>query len=140
MIIYIAGKMRGEDNLGFPLFFEMEEYLKTVFTEERFVNPARLGIKFCKEKWELTDLNEKTYPEYMTYFRLINKYFHADMLRHDIKYLLLCDTLVRLPNWRESPGAILETRIARNLNFGILDAVKGSAGWKLKAIGSKEEE
>lgn len=43
---------------------------------------------------------------------------HVYMLE-DIKGLLTCDSIVMLPGWEKSKGALLEIEIAREINFKI---------------------
>jgi len=45
-------------------------------------------------------------------------------LRRDIKYLMRCEAIATLPNWKKSKGALLEVYIGRALSYPIHPATR----------------
>ncbi|OHB72387.1 MAG: hypothetical protein A2W17_04500 [Planctomycetes bacterium RBG_16_41_13] len=43
-----------------------------------------------------------------------------DVMKFDIKYLMACEGIYMLRNWKESKGAILEHHIAKELGYLII--------------------
>lgn len=48
----------------------------------------------------------------------------ADYMRHDIKLLCDCDAIYMLKGWRESAGAKIEHKLARDLGIEIIYKIK----------------
>lgn len=92
--IYIAGKMSGLPDLGYPAFNAEAARLRALSYEVE--NPAENPEPPCKS-WQ-------------GYMRLA------------IAQLITCDTLALLPGWEDSRGAIVERSLARELGMRIVDA------------------
>lgn len=91
---YIAGKMSGEPEHGYPKFFAAEKRLQS--KGYKTINPARLNRK--GDDWFVC-------------------------LRNDIKFIVTkCKGIALLDNWHKSPGAKLELAIAIRLGMDIIDA------------------
>jgi hypothetical protein len=93
MKIYIAGKITGlvyEDALR--TFAEAEALLK------------RLGHEPVNPMAKVSEQEGLTWAEYM---------------KQDIPFLLECDAIYLLPNWRDSKGARLEWYIAASLGMQV---------------------
>lgn len=89
--VYIAGPMTGLPELNFPAFHAAAaDYRKRGCHVE---NPAEINPDPSME-W-------------------------ADAMRADIPRLLTCDTIVLLPGWGNSRGALLELHIAREVGMAI---------------------
>ena len=84
-IIYVSGPMTGIEDLNFPMFMQLEEFLLS--TGHDVLNPARFGDGGA---W-------------------------ADCLKRDIRLLLEADGLVLMPGWENSRGATLEYQVAMGL-------------------------
>lgn len=81
--------MSGVEENNFPLFFEAANECR--LRGWGYVNPAEFGVE-----------EGKTWPDYM---------------RRDIKALMECDSILLLPDWRKSKGAMLEHDIAEQLGM-----------------------
>lgn len=93
--IYISGKIT--DDANYKVNFEVAELaLETAGFQP--VNPA-----------------EEHLPEGATW---------ADYMRHDIKLLCDCDAIYMLKGWRESAGAKIEHKLARDLGIEIIYKIK----------------
>ena len=89
--IYISGKIT--DNANYKADFEAAE-LALKIAGFQPVNPA-----------------EEQLPDGATW---------ADYMRHDIKLLCDCDAIYMLRGWRESAGAKIEHKLARELGIEII--------------------
>lgn len=94
-ILYLAGKMRGEDGLNFDTFDKYAERLRS--KGYLVINPAEtmggdMGIprKICMEI--------------------------------DAAYVGAADAVVLIPGWQDSPGAKLEAILAHNLEIPTFSA------------------
>ena len=93
--IYISGKIT--DNPNYKADFEAAE-LALKIAGFQPVNPA-----------------EEHLPDGATW---------ADYMRHDIKLLCDCDAIYMLNGWRESAGAKIEHKLARDLGMEIIYEIK----------------
>jgi len=91
MKIYISGPMAGMRDLNFPAFNKAEVFLDRL--GHVIINPASLGQN---KNW-----------------------VWSDYLKRDLIALMPCDTLVLLPGWSRSKGALLELVVAKCLGFEI---------------------
>jgi hypothetical protein len=89
--IYIAGGMRGYEDLNFPAFNEMAKALAELGWDP--VNPV--------------DINPDPETPY------------AECMRRDIAALVECEAIYMLNGWAESKGATLEHQIAEALELEI---------------------
>lgn len=96
--IYISGKIT--NNANYKAEFEAAE-LALKIAGFQPVNPA-----------------EEHLPDGATW---------ADYMRHDIKLLCDCDAIYMLNGWRESAGAKIEHKQARDLGIEIIYEIKNSA-------------
>mgnify|MGYP003314929645 CR=1 FL=1 len=96
--IYISGKIT--DNANYKADFEAAE-LALKIAGFQPVNPA-----------------EEHLPDGATW---------ADYMRHDIKLLCDCDAIYMLNGWRESAGAKIEHKLARDLGIEIILEIKKPA-------------
>ena len=96
--IYISGKIT--DNPNYKADFEAAETALKIAGFQP-VNPA-----------------EEHLPDGATW---------ADYMRHDIKLLCDCDAIYMLNGWRESAGAKIEHKLARDLGIEIIYEIKKPA-------------
>lgn len=92
MKIYVAGPMTGLPDLNFPAFHEAARILRAAGHE--VVNPAEINAD-PTAGW-------------------------VDCMRADIRELVTCEAICLLPGWEKSRGAILESVIARELDFEVV--------------------
>ena len=97
--IYIAGKMTGLPDLGYPLFNAEAARLRALGYHVE--NPAENPEPPCKSR--------------------------EGYMKLAIAQLITCDTVVLLPNWSESEGARIECRLAQNLKLNVLAACEVAA-------------
>jgi hypothetical protein len=91
--IYLSGPMTGLPGVNFPAFHAMTGQLRDAgYT---VTNPSELN------------------PDGGTW---------SECMRRDIKALMDCDTVARLPGWRSSSGARLEVLIAERLGMKVVNA------------------
>lgn len=97
-VLYICGPMTGYEDFNFPLFREVTEILRK--RGYNVVNPAEVdhdGLVGHNPSYE-----------------------HQDYLRDDItKGLMLCNSLVLLPGWTKSRGALVEFNVAVGMGFAV---------------------
>lgn len=93
--VYIAGPMRGYENLNFEAFFRKQEQLEALGLT--VYNPAK---------------DDDADPEKPL------KYY----MGRDLAGLCDCDAVVVLPGWEKSDGASLEVYVARSLGMPVLYA------------------
>ena len=89
--IYISGKITGDTNYRAKFFEEANRLLSLGYEP---VNPAALVL--TDVSWE-------------------------DAMKIALKAMLLCDGVSLLPCWKESKGAIIEERLARELRMDVRD-------------------
>lgn len=90
--VYISGKVTGLRNYK-AIFEEAEKKLNALGLMP--INPVKNG-EVPGWKWE-------------------------DYMKKDIKLLLDCDFIYRLPNWNESKGAQIENELAKTLGIPVLE-------------------
>lgn len=95
MVVYLSGKISGLPDLNSPKFQKAEDRWKGWGCE--VINPLKLLPQDPIRKWE----------EYM---------------RNDIKYLVEADKVAVLDDWQQSRGAVIEVRLAFDLNIPVVDA------------------
>lgn len=94
--VYIAGKITGlEYDDAFAKFAAAEKHLAERGFEP--VNPMRKTSEQAGLSW-------------------------SDYMKEDIPYLLKCDAIYLLPDWKDSRGAQLEYTIARELGLIIMQS------------------
>lgn len=91
--LYLAGKMTGEPEMGFPLFNATAAKLRS----EGFnvINPAETDGGSTDKSW--------------------NYY-----MRKDIAQMMQCDAVVALHNWKDSKGAKIEIQLAHDLGIPVI--------------------
>ena len=99
MTIFISGPMHGLPDFNYPMFHKAGDYLKA--QGKQFLSPAhgRFG-------------HPRT-PPAQGHRPL------AHDIRHTLKQLLLCDSILMLPNWRDEDDSWLQRDLANNLNMPI---------------------
>ncbi len=95
MKVYVTGPMTGLPEYNYPAFHAAAASLRAAGYE--VLSPAENGMPLGLP-WE-------------------------DYLRADIRMLLDCDAIVRLPGWEASRGATLEVHIATSLGMTLLPEV-----------------
>lgn len=90
--IYISGKITGIEDEAEKLFAEAEIILREMGCDP--INPFTLNHE-----------HDKSWKSYMA---------------EDIKALVDCDTIFMLPNWKQSPGARIERKLAKYLGIKIM--------------------
>jgi hypothetical protein len=96
---YVAGKMTGEPDFAFPLFF-----LASSFMEEQgyeAINPAQMDLD-CG--YTLEKLKQLTPAEFQEFLK--------GAMKRDLEAIQGCDALVLLPGWESSKGARAEKAVA----------------------------
>ncbi|NLC35924.1 MAG: DUF4406 domain-containing protein [Alcaligenaceae bacterium] len=91
MTIYISGPMTGHPDLNFPLFADVALALRMAGFD--VVNPAELAHQ-PDDDW-------------------------VACMRRDIAALVECDSIVMLPGYQRSRGAMLELKVARELGMRV---------------------
>lgn len=118
MRLYIAGPMTGIEHHNLPLFFETEQKLQQLGHETE--NP---GDNDGPTPWEAI-LAAKEHPRTW-----------ADYMRLDIPRVMKSDAICVLPGWQNSPGARLETTVAKALGMPIMTLADGQLVPRVRAIG-----
>ena len=98
--IYISGKISGLDYKVASDIFEAKEK-ELLEKGYEVVNPFKISP-------EANELKEGGKPSW------------SDHMRADIRALCLCDEIYMLDNWVKSKGAIIEFRVAKDLELNIL--------------------
>lgn len=102
MRIYVAGPMTGLPHYNYPAFAQVTEQLRASIPDgSTVVSPHELHL----------DANGA--PDFTK--------SAAEYLRAGLEALLTCDTVVFLPDWKNSRGARLEWQVADALDMTILD-------------------
>jgi hypothetical protein len=93
MLVYISGPMSNLPDLNFPAFDEAKKFL----TKRGFVviSPA--------------DLSRERSPM-----------LYSEILRNNLKYLLICNAIFLLKGWGTSKGARMEYFVAENLGMRVI--------------------
>ena len=99
-IYYLSGPMTGKPGCNYDLFNEVEADLNaTKLKRDTIINPARsFG-------------GDRTRPR-------------SDYMKLGIEYALKADVIVLLPGWKDSEGAMLEVKVARECGKEFCYAVK----------------
>lgn len=108
MRIYVAGPMSGQPNLNFPAFMEAGEQIEAMGHEP--VVPID------------DDEHVDGRPTVESFIATADPEQRAELLKRDLKLLVECDAIAVLDGWRESNGASMEVRVARELEMPVLDA------------------
>lgn len=94
-ILYLAGQMRGKENLNFDAFAEYAEKLR----DAGFVviNPAEKvdGYKDLPREW---------------------------FMEYSVKQIMMADAVAVMPSWEDSPGAKIEAWLAQQLSKPVVEA------------------
>lgn len=94
-IIYLAGQMRGKENLNFDAFAEYAKKLR----DQGYVviNPAEKvnGYKDLPREW---------------------------FMQYSAQQIILADAVALMPSWEDSPGAKIEAWFAQQLGKPVVDA------------------
>jgi len=95
--IYISGPMTGLPDYNFAAFEAAEKLLRKTVPSAEIINPHELsrGVDQHNAEWE-------------------------DYLKLDLRAMLDCDTVVILPGWHNSKGALLEIHVATSVNIPIV--------------------
>lgn len=101
--IYIAGPMRGHDDLNFPAFDRAADRLEA--EGWRVVNPADL------DRQAGIAISDCPPGEWTGFIRPI--------ARRDLDALVVCDAIYMLRGWENSKGATAEHAVAKWLELGI---------------------
>lgn len=131
--VYIAGKMRGERQFGFPAFFAAEEWLRANGWGDPIFNPARRdeSLGFKAREWNLSGHEDLTKPiphpvrfDGMQYVGAVNLY-HFDLaaaMEADNDFIRSdeCTTVVFIPGWGASEGARDELKLAQECGKEVL--------------------
>jgi hypothetical protein len=95
MKIYISGQITGLDLATAKANFQKAEgYLRSFCGFNDIVNPMKIH----------PDGNSYTWAQYM---------------RADLKALMDCDAIFLMPNWNQSRGAMIEKRLAEDIELEI---------------------
>ena len=99
--IYIAGKMRGEPDGGFPKFFDAESFLLATTDNYPIFNPARNDV-------EVTGIEFRGVTEFDGGFDL------EAAMKADLDFIASddCACVVVLDNWAGSEGTFEEIELA----------------------------
>lgn len=92
LTIYVSGPMSGILHHNFPAFHAATKLLRD--EGHTVINPAELNPEPGKP-W-------------------------GECMRVDIREMMICDTVVVLPGWKESKGASLEVYIGKALGMNII--------------------
>lgn len=103
-VAYLSGPMSGVADHNFPAFRECASRLRQ-WTDWHIVSPVEL------------ELNANFTPGSLS---------TEEYLKADIRELLECDTIVRLPGWQNSYGAGVELAVAEAIGCDVYDYVPGS--------------
>lgn len=97
--IYISGKITGDPNY-----------------RDKF-NRADIELSKNNDCWTYNPIVLAEYLEYLTGTEDLK---YSDYLKNDLKYLLDCDAIYMLSDWKESEGAKLEHKIAEMTGIEII--------------------
>lgn len=91
-VLYLSGPMTGIKDLNEPLFTKQAKRLRQ--RGYKVINPPELDKITRMRTWE-------------------------GCLRRDLTYVVKCDEIATLPNWKKSRGATLEIHVARALSMAV---------------------
>lgn len=112
MKVYISGPITGYDLDERKQYFEAaERSAKAELQPQLIVNPMKL-VNNCLDNWPCDAGQLADAPPYI--------HTWSCWMRLDIKAMMDCDTILMLPNWTESPGAMIEYQIAQLLKFKVI--------------------
>lgn len=101
--IYIAGSMRGQEDCGFPKFFEAESWLLANTHFSPVFNPARRDVEVTGLDFRgKTDIFEGNPTDLATAMQADNDFIMSDD----------CAAIVLLPGWEHSVGSVAEMGLA----------------------------
>lgn len=110
-MIYISGKMTGEPNYR-NIFNLAATHCTHKYNTTEIINPVDLSDKIaCKHGFSEEDS-----------FKEENRKIY---LKTDLQYLMNCDSIYMIYNWRKSRGAKLEHIVAKELGLNIIYGKKG---------------
>lgn len=109
-LVYLAGKMRGLPEFGFPLFDKGKRILEQHGYE--VVSPADMDRLIGFDPRGLHGTDEELAQL---------KFSTADALRRDFQEILNCTHFALLSNWRDSGGAKVEKMVAGAIDLIMLD-------------------
>ena len=110
---YVAGPMRNQPKLNFPLFFYVEG--KLLLRGAVVFNPARKDVEAGLD-WEQQNGTIEA-------LKGVN-FDMREAIAWDVgKIIEECDSLVLLPGWQQSTGSITEYALARFLDLTIYEWV-----------------
>lgn len=112
MKVYISGPISGHDLMERREYFaNATNAVRAELEPDLIINPMALepneDCGYMCDPGQLADQ-----PPYI--------HTWTCWMRRDIKAMMDCDTIVMLPNWTESPGALFEYQIAERLGFKIV--------------------
>ena len=96
--IYIAGPMRGYEQLNYPAFYKAEKYLKSKKVWKP-INPARMDDEIYGSEESLD---------------------HVEALKRDIDEIFEAEAMYMLRGWTDSKGALVEHALALYLGLYIM--------------------
>lgn len=110
-MIYISGKMTGEPNYR-NIFSFAKSYCINKYNTTEIINPVDISDMITykhafSEEDSFKEENRKIY------------------LKTDLQYLMNCDSIYMIYNWRKSRGAKLEHTVAKELGLNIIYGKKG---------------
>ncbi len=91
-MVYISGKITGDENYK-EKFNKAQERINELFPYHSFINPAEVNLPKCCG-W-------------------------ADYMEICLKLLSRCNSIVMLPDFRESKGAMIELQYAKAMGIAI---------------------
>ena len=95
-----------------------EEEMKKIYISGKITNNANYKADFEAAEFELKIAGFQ--PVNPAKEHLPDGATWADYMRHDIKLLCDCDAIYMLKGWRESAGAKIEYKLARDLGIEII--------------------
>lgn len=110
--VYIAGRMTGQPNFGFPDFEDGETRVRAHGDEP--VSPHRLNID---RGWVVVERNPSGKIILASATKQCPRY--DEMLAEDFKNLATCDAIYMLPGWKGGHGCIRELREAMRLGLRV---------------------
>ena len=113
MKVYIAGPMRGYEELNFPAFHEAAATLRAGGHE--VVSPAELDLEAFGTMEAIKAEAEK--PGML-----------AGFLKRDLAAMLDCTTVALLPGWEKSQGALTEAMVAAMAGIPLFEYTGSAVG------------
>ena len=106
MRLYLAGPMSGIKDFNFPAFNEAAEHLRKLGYE--VFNPAEADVE--RDGFDPTKDDAEPFLHYM---------------QRDLPEVMASDGIAVLPGWKDSKGACLEVKVARECGLRVIDAKTG---------------